>query len=85
MDDSIGFITKQSVGNYPESSFTAQNKCQFFWGTSRKLFLKKMKLYELKKNKTKLISYLWIILDTHFIPLQNQPSPILVGPKLWEP
>ena len=24
-------------------------------------------------------------LNTHFIPLQNEPSPILVGSKLWEP
>ena len=24
-------------------------------------------------------------LNTHFIPLQNEPSPILVGPKLGEP
>ena len=25
------------------------------------------------------------VLDTHFIPLQNEPSPILVGAKLWDP
>ena len=30
------------------------------------------------------ISYLGIISDTQFIPLQNEPSPILVGPKLGE-
>ena len=26
-----------------------------------------------------------MILDTHFISLQNEPSPILLGPKLGEP
>ena len=30
----------------------------------------------------KRIGYLGMILDTHFIPLQNEPSPILVGLKL---
>ena len=35
-----------------------------------------------KKKLTKWIGYLFIIFDTHFIPLQNEPSPILVGPKL---
>ena len=44
-----------------------------------------MKLYELKKKLTKWIGYLGIIFDTHFIPLQNEPSPIIVGPKFGEP
>ena len=39
----------------------------------------------LKKTKVKCIGYLEIILDAHLIPLQNEPSPILVGPKLGEP
>ena len=37
----------------------------------------------LKKNYH-WICHLWIIFDTDFIPLQNEPSPILVGPKLGE-
>ena len=49
MDGSIGFSTTQSVENYPESLFTFQNKFYFF-GTSRKIFLKKIELYELKKK-----------------------------------
>ena len=72
----------QSVENYQETSFTFQNKFQFFFGTLRNL--KKKKLSELKE-KVKQIGYFPIILDTHFIPLQNEPSPILVGPKLREP
>ena len=31
MDGSIGFSTTQSVENYPESSFTFQNKFNFFF------------------------------------------------------
>ena len=31
------------------------------------------------------MGYLGIIFDTHFIALQNEPCPIFVGPKLWEP
>ena len=30
------------------------------------------------------MGYLWIFFDTHIIPLQNDPSPILVGSKLGE-
>ena len=30
------------------------------------------------------IGYLGIFFNTHFIPLQNKPSPIHVGPKLGE-
>ena len=43
-----------------------------------------MQLYEFKKKITKRIGYLGIIFDTHFIPLQNESSPVLVGPKLGE-
>ena len=31
------------------------------------------------------MGYLWIFLDSHFIPLLNEPSPIIVGPKLEAP
>ena len=82
MDSSIGFSTNQSVGNYPETSFTFQNKQKKIFGTSQK---KKNELHQLKKKEAKCIGYLGIIHDTHFIPLQNEPSPILVGPKLGEP
>ena len=85
MDDSIGFSTAQNIGNYPESSFTFQNKYNFFFGTSHKFFSKKNGTLWIKKNKAKWIGYLGIILDTNFIPLQNEPSPILVRPKLGEP
>ena len=44
-----------------------------------------MELHELKKKEAKWIGYLGIIIDPHFNPLQNEPSPILVGPKLGEP
>ena len=80
MDCSIGFTLTQSVGNYSESSFTFQNKFSIVTWTLHK----KKEVYALKK-KVKWIGYLGIILDTHFIPLQNEPSPILVGPKLVEP
>ena len=50
MDGSIGFSTTQSVVNYPESSFTFQNKFKFFCGTLRKKKSKKIELYELKKK-----------------------------------
>ena len=39
----------------------------------------------LKKKNLKWIGYLGMIPNTHFIPLQNEPSPIIVGPKLDEP
>ena len=47
-----------------------------------------MQLYEfIKKNLCylRIIGYLGIIFDTHFIPLQNEPSPIIVGQKLGKP
>ena len=85
MDGSIGFSTTQSVGNYPESSFIFQNKFKFWGGTLRNFFPPKMELYDLKKHTKKAKwGYLGIILDTSFIILQNEPSPILVGPKLGE-
>ena len=31
------------------------------------------------------MGYFGTIIDAHFIPLQNEPSPILVSPKLGEP
>ena len=40
-----------------------------------------MQLYKLKKKNC----YLDTLFDTHFIPLQIEASPILVGPKLREP
>ena len=84
MDGSIGFHMTKSVGNYRETSFTFQNKFVKNFVTLHKFFLKKMELHELKK-KAKWIGYFLIILDTRFISLQNEPSPILVGPKLDEP
>ena len=70
MDGSIGFSTVQSIRNYPKISFTFQNKFYKNFGTSRKIFWKKMELHELKKNnKAKWIGYLWIFPDTHFISL----------------
>ena len=47
-------------------------------------FTKKKQLYEFIKKKLPLNRYVEIVFDTHFIPLQNEPSPILVGPKLGE-
>ena len=42
---------------------------------------KKCNFIHFFKKHTKLLGYLGIVFDTHFIPLQNEPSPILVGPK----
>ena len=83
MNGSIGFSTTQSVGNYPESSFTFQNKFYTIFWTSLNFFRKNLNFMNLKKKLW--IGYLGTILDTHFIPLQNEPSPILVGRKLREP
>ena len=44
-----------------------------------------MELHELKKKEAKWIGYLGIIINPHFIPLQNEPSHILVGPTLGAP
>ena len=38
----------------------------------------------LLKKKLALNMLFEIILDTYFIPLQNEPSQIIGGPKLWE-
>ena len=43
---SIGFSMTQSIGNYPESSSTFQNKCTIFWEISCIFFSKKIELYE---------------------------------------
>ena len=51
MDGSIGFTTTQSIRNYPETSFTFQNKFYKNFGTARKFFWKKMELHELKEKK----------------------------------
>ena len=84
MDGSILFSTTQSVGNYLESSFTVQNKIYKHFGTlCNFLLLKKMNFMNFKK-KAKWIGYLGVILDTRLILLQNEPSPILVPPKLGE-
>ena len=53
MGGSIGFSTAQSVGNYPESSFTFQNKIYKHFRTLHNFFLEKIELYELKKKKAK--------------------------------
>ena len=83
MDGSIGFSTTQSIRNYTKSSFTVQNRFSKKIWTLRKKILQKMQLYELKKKKnTKWLGYLGIVVDTHVIPFQNEPSPILVGAKL---
>ena len=50
MGGSIGFSTTQSVGNYPESSFTFQNIFNIFF-EHRIICFKKKELYELKKKK----------------------------------
>ena len=46
-------------------------------------FRKKLNFMNLKKTES--IGYLGRILNTHSNPLQNELSPILVGPKLVEP
>ena len=51
MDSSIGFSVTQSIRNYPETSFTFQNKCYKNFEISRTFFWKKMELHELKKKK----------------------------------
>ena len=84
MDGSIGFSTTQSIRNYPETSFTFQNKFYKNFGTAHK-FKKKWNFMNLKKKKAKWIGYLEVISDTHFISLQYEPSPILVSPKLGDP
>ena len=85
MDGSIGFSTTQSIGKSPCGSFTFQNKIYKNFGTLHNFFFEKNELQELiKKNLIEYRSCMGF-LYTHFIPLQNEPSPILVGPKLGEP
>ena len=50
MDGSIGSSTTQSVGNYPESLFTFQNKFLLFLEHRVIFFSKKIELYELKEK-----------------------------------
>ena len=45
-------------------------------------FLLKKNVLNLLKKNLPLNRSVESILGTHFIPLQNKPSPILVGPKL---
>ena len=50
MNSSIGFSTTQSVGNYPESSFTFQNK--IYKNLEHCIiFFEKIELYEFKKQQ----------------------------------
>ena len=51
MDGSIGFSTTQSIRNYPEASFSFQNKFYKTFETSPQFFWKKMELHEFKKEK----------------------------------
>ena len=54
IDASIGFSTTQSVGNYPKSSFTFQNKFYIiFWISCKKNFKKRS--YKLKKKMNRLL------------------------------
>ena len=50
MDGSIRFSMTQRIRNYPETSFTFQNKFYKNFGTSHKFEKKKMELHELKKK-----------------------------------
>ena len=53
MDGSIGFSTNQSVGNYPKSSFTFQNKFIKKIGTAHNFFFqKKVELHEFKNKES---------------------------------
>ena len=70
MDGSIGFSPNQSVGNYPESSFTFQNKMYKNFGTLHNFFSKIFNFMNKKTKKTQWIGYVGVILDTHFIALQ---------------
>ena len=44
-----------------------------------------MQFYEFKNINPIWLGYLGILLNTHFIPLQIEASPILVSPKLGDP
>ena len=79
---SIGFSTPQSIQKYPVCSFIFENKFYMIFWISHRFLTKQKQLYEFIKTNYLWIGYLWILFDTHFIPLQNQHSPILVGPKL---
>ena len=83
MDGSIGFSTTQIARNYLDSSFTFQNI--FFFLEHRILLFEKNGTLGIIKKEVKCIDYLVIILDTHFIPLKNEPSSVLVDTKLGEP
>ena len=66
-------------------SFIFKNKFDKNSWTLRKFFLKKNNFRNLFQKKLPLNRYVKIELNTPFIPVQNEPSPILVGPKLGEP
>ena len=66
-------------------SFIFENKFYNIFWTSRKFFTKKKQLSEFILKKLPLHRYVKIELNTPFILLQNEHSPILVGPKLGEP
>ena len=74
---SMGFITTYLIRYYPEISFTFQNKFEFFL-EHRVIFFKIKWNFTNLKKKAKWIGYLVTIIDPHYIPLQNEPSPILV-------
>ena len=76
--------TTQCVQNYPVCSFIFENKLYIIFWPLHKFYLKKRNFMNLFKKSYHWIRYLRIFCDTHFIPLQNEPSPILVGPKLGE-
>ena len=84
IDGSIGFRTTQSVLKCMFYSFILKKNYYIIFLTQHKFFLKKIQLYQFKKIKINKY-YLDTLLDTHFIPLQIEASPILVGPKLGEP
>ena len=78
MDGSIGFSTTQSVQFYPFVYLSSKiNFLKFF--EHRGNFLLKKKRYEFIKKNLQLNRSEKIELNTPFIPLQNEPSAILVG------
>ena len=84
IDASIGFSTTQSVQNGRLVHLFLKKKSIEFFEHRIIYFSKKKQLYEFLKKILPLNRSVETVLDTHFIPLQNEPSPILVSPKLGE-
>ena len=84
MDGSIGFSTSLSVQFYLFVHLSTKINLIKIFEHRVSFLLKKSKFMNLLQKKLQLNRYIKIEFNTPFNPLQNEPSPILVGTKLGE-